>query len=119
MSRANMRVLIQQNSAAINAQQAEPNQAAPGALAISTGPGPAASRVAMMAQRAAANTTAVSQKAFPAPSGASEEFLENATKAELVAYLAEHDSSVDPTDRNLARMRRDDLVSLVQNLKIG
>ena len=118
MSRANMRVLIQQNAAAINSKASQPNQAAPGALAISTGPGPAASRVAMMAQQAAVNAATVA-KVLPAPSGPSDDFLETATKAELIAYLAEHDSSVDPTDRILTRTRRDDLVSLVQNLKIG
>ena len=137
MSRANMRVLIMQNAAAVNDQQSAPNQAAPGAP-VQPGPNPAASRINMMQQAAAANEAATKaavissepeaeeetdspeialiEDSSPESASPQAEWLETATKKELISYLSEHKAGFDSTARHIARARRAELVSLVEDL---
>jgi hypothetical protein len=134
MSRANMRVLIMQNAAAVNVKEDVPNGAAPGAVP-NPGPNPAASRVARMQDEASANLIAEkvaipveplqieseeisveAESEVEVESLATDAWLETATKKDLISYLSEHSAGFDSTSRHITRARRAELVSLVEDL---
>ena len=141
MSRANMRILIMQNAAALNEQQEAPNQGAPGAP-VQPGPNPAASRINRMQEVADANAAAIAvleseeeeveEEAEEAEEEDEEEaeeveieeesssvdadWIAAATKKDLMAHLIENKEGFDPSARHIVRARRAELVSLVEDL---